>query len=98
MKLTKEQYLLNCLSEECAEVTQRVTKSLRFGLDEIQEGQDLTNAQRLAYEYNDILGVMEMLLECTTIDNVGDRAQIDTKKAKILKYMEHSRNVGILEE
>lgn len=100
MKLTKEQYLLNCLSEECAEVIQRVTKALRFGLLEVQDGQELTNAQRLVYEYNDLLGVVEILTELGTvpIDGIGDRGQIDAKKDKLLKFMEHSRNAGILED
>ena len=98
MKLTTEQYLLNCLAEECSEVIQRVTKSLRFGLDEVQEGQPLTNAERLAYEYNDILSVMEELLEVVDIPDVGSAEQIARKSSKIRKYLEYSRSIGIVED
>jgi hypothetical protein len=30
------EHLLSCLAEECAEVAQRASKSLRFGLSEVQ--------------------------------------------------------------
>ena len=31
--MNKQEYLLTCLSEECAEIQQAVSKALRFGLD-----------------------------------------------------------------
>lgn len=96
--MKKDEYLILCLAEECAEVIQRCTKSSRFGLDEIQEGQDLTNAQRLAYEYNDLTAVMEALREIVDIPDIGCKIQIREKKEKLLKYMEFSRNQGILED
>lgn len=98
MKLTKEQYLLSCLSEECAETIQRVTKILRFGMNEVQEGQLLTNAERLAYEFNDILGVMTVLCNITNIPDIADDKQIEKKAEKLVKYMEYSASIGILED
>lgn len=97
MKLTKEQYLLNCLAEECAEVIQRVTKSLRFGLDEVQEGQTLTNAESLVYEYNDVLAVMEELKEITKLSNVGCPAQMALKTSKLRKYLGYAKRIGVVE-
>lgn len=47
--MTEEDILLLQLAEECAEVIQRVSKSLRFGLQEVQIGQSLTNSKRLTY-------------------------------------------------
>jgi hypothetical protein len=61
--MTREQHLLIKLSEECAEVAHRVSKALRFGLDEIQPGQDLDNGERLWQEIHDLIAVIEMLGE-----------------------------------
>ena len=59
MKL--KEMLLDALMEECAEVIVRASKALRFGLDEIQPGQALTNRERLEAELNDLAGVLAML-------------------------------------
>ena len=55
------QYLLVCLAEECAEVSHRAMKALRFGLDEIQPGQTLTNRERLVEELHDLISVAAIL-------------------------------------
>jgi hypothetical protein len=51
--------LLTILIEECAEVQQRATKALRFGIDEVQPGQTFTNAERLAAELGDLIEMVE---------------------------------------
>ena len=61
--MTKIQYLLVCLAEESAEVAQRATKALRFGLGESQPGQSLTNAERILDELEDLQIIVEMLRE-----------------------------------
>lgn len=96
--MDKLQYLLIKLSEECDELGQRASKALIFGLDEVQAEQKFTNAQRIVYEYNDILAVMEMLLEEKGIDKIIDREAIEKKKNKIKKWMLYSRERGILTE
>lgn len=63
MAMTETQYLLDVLSEECNEVAVRASKAIRFGLEEIQPGQALTNAQRLALELDDLYGAIELLNE-----------------------------------
>ncbi len=40
--------LLTHFSEECVETALRASKASRYGLDDIQPGQSLTNAQRIA--------------------------------------------------
>lgn len=97
MPLTVEQYLLICLSEECAEVSQRVTKSLRFGLDEVQPGQEDGNVTRLTAEVTDLLAVLEMLQEAGVPVLSGDRTAIIAKKDKVGQFMEYSREQGTLE-
>lgn len=49
------EHLLVIAMEETAEVQQRISKAIRFGLSEVQEGQSLNNAQRIMYELTDLL-------------------------------------------
>jgi NTP pyrophosphatase (non-canonical NTP hydrolase) len=103
--LNKEQYLLTQLQEECAEVAQRASKAIRFGLYEKQPGQDKTNFDRLREEIVDLLTVVHYLEEI--INNViimpTDKGLVDlaqmmaAKRAKIEKYMEYSIDIGVLE-
>ena len=87
--LTREQYLLGCLGEECAEVAQRASKAVRFGMNEVQPGQELNNRQRLEYELSDLISVCLML---------GIKIAPNPEKAtKVEKYMKLSRERGILE-
>lgn len=113
MKLSNEQYLLTCLAEEASEVAEegaklvkRVTKGLRFGLEEIQEGQDRTNIERMVrvvhdmvYELNDLIAILEMLgYDDLDFGNVGDRIAIAAKKKKVEDYKKLSVSRGILED
>lgn len=98
--MTKEQILLTQLAEECNEVAQRVSKAIRFGLDEVQEGQEKTNEERIVEEFNDLLTVMKVLEENGTI-RINPEHQLYymvKKMAKIEKYLAYSKERGILEE
>jgi len=90
-------HLLLILAEECAEVAQRITKALRFGLDEIQPEQELTNEQRLGVELCDLLAMMEMLQSLGVLTAYPDRALIEEKKLKVAKYMNYSSTLGLLD-
>ncbi len=57
--------LLTILAEECCEVAVRVSKSLRFGLKDVQPGQELNNAQRLAREVGDVQEIVRRLIMYT---------------------------------
>lgn len=94
--MNRTEHLLSCLAEECAEVAQRASKALRFGLAEIQPGQELTNAQRIGQEFHDLLAVMEMLEEAGALARPTDTHAIERKKAKILAYMEYAEQCGAL--
>jgi hypothetical protein len=91
--LTEEQYLLVCLMEECDEVSQRAAKALRFGLDEVQPGQADTNAQRLFSELVDLSTVVYELHQRGVVPLPW---VCDDKIAKIAKYMDYSREQGVL--
>ena len=96
--LNKVQYLLTILQEELAETTQRASKIIRFGQDDVQKDHTETNAERLVYEFNDVLAIMELLQQEGVIELIQDRTAIEKKKLKIKKYMKYSQQLGVLEE
>lgn len=86
--------LLEILIEECAEVQQRATKMLRFGVEEIQPGQPDTNRLRLSDEAGDLYAMLEQCLEHDLICGERMRKMQIAKRNKLAKYMqttEHSK-------
>lgn len=95
--ITNADYFLTCLMEECLEISEqaaqvgiRVSKALRFGLDEIQAGQMQSNLERLASELADLLGTVEVLVEAGVIGSV------DAKKKKIGDMLAYSIKCGVV--
>lgn len=98
--MTKEQLLLVHIIEECSEVAQRATKSLRFGLSEMQQGQDKANCERLEEEIVDLLSVIDLCIEEGIIDVPSLEIPYNLtlkKRAKVAEYMNYSRNLGVME-
>ena len=93
--MTETEHLLSCLAEECAEVGQRVSKALRFGLREIQPGQALTNVERIAAELQDVMAVAGMLASRGVLPDANPKALV-TKIQKVEKYMEYARSIGTI--
>jgi hypothetical protein len=93
-RLTRRQHLLICLIEECAEVSHRVSKALRFGLFESQPGQDHNNAQRIEYEMRDLLTAVQVIQEDGAL--AFDLKPSEEKRAKIEKYLTYARSLGML--
>lgn len=83
-----ERELLTVLSEECAEVSQRVCKALRFGMAEVQPGHPNSNADRIADELGDLLGVLDQLERLGSIDRRRVEAACETKLYKLRKYLQ----------
>lgn len=84
----RQREILICMMEEAAEVQQRAAKALRFGLDEVQPGQPLTNAERLAQEIGDLDAIIAMadtegLIRGTDIIDASI-----AKRAKLQIYMQ----------
>jgi len=96
--MTRLEHLLSTIVEECNETGQRATKAMRFGIHEIQPDQSLTNSERLVYEFNDILAVMEMLLDEGHINTIIDRTAIELKKQKVEKYLKYAKECGTLND
>jgi hypothetical protein len=96
--MNRKEHLLTILGEECNEVAQRCSKALRFGLTEVQPGQDLNNAERIRAEYIDLLAVMRMLAEEGYIKPVtdADLPDMEDKRQKVEKFLDYSRAMGTL--
>lgn len=98
--LSETEYLLVQAMSECNEVAHRLSKAIHFGLEEIQPGQDKTNAQRALEEIFDLCATLEMLRERRILvpgpydDNMKF---IEAKKGRVLKFMNYSRSLGITE-
>jgi len=96
--MNRQEHLLTILGEECVEVAQRCSKALRFGISEVQPGQDLTNASRIVSELTDLLAVLEMLSDEGVLDlsSQDTRELTAQKKAKVERFLEYSRACGTL--
>ena len=83
---TKE--ILTILQEECAEVIVEVSKCFRFGPDQMMEGVEVTNMQRLQKELGDLQAMIELLID----NKVGVTTQglKEAKKAKFQKLKQWS--------
>lgn len=90
-----QEHLLTCMAEECVETAQRITKALRFGLQEVQPGQPLTNLQRINFELTDLLGVASLLCD-HGVDIDVDPDSFVFKKAKVMRFAEYARERGAL--
>lgn len=97
MKINKQLYLLILIIEECAEVIQRVCKAIRFGLDEVQPSQELTNGQRINYEINDLSCVIDLAAKEKIINQTIFFDMRAKKVEKVEKYMNYSKELNILE-
>lgn len=94
--MDRQEHLLTIVAEECAEVHQRCSKALRFGMQETQPEQPHTNENRILQEFNDLAAAMEMLFECP-VQNLLSPSEISTKKAKVEKFLRYSLECGSLQ-
>ena len=91
--MTREEHLINNITEECLEVAQRASKALRFGMEEIQPGQLLTNRERLIDEFNDLVAVLEMAGLPLQVVN-GHKIEMKIKKVE--RYLAYAKECGTL--
>jgi NTP pyrophosphatase (non-canonical NTP hydrolase) len=96
--MTRADHLLWILAEECAEVAQRASKAARFGLSEVQPGQEKTNAERIMEEYADLYAVVEMLINerLVPFERIKLFQGMEAKKAKVEKFLAYSQKCGTL--
>jgi len=83
---TREVLLI--LQEECAEVTQAISKCFRFGPDQLKPGKDRTNINMLEEEIGDLMAMVELLVDCKV--GVTNHGIIEAKKKKFEKLKKWS--------
>lgn len=99
--MTREEHLMTVAIEECSEVAQRVSKALRFGLEQVQQDADdspeqnpdrKTNRERIHEEWCHLVAMMRMIgVPCATI------AAMKAKQQKVERYLLRSARCGTLE-
>ena len=68
------------MQEECAEVTQAISKCFRFGLDNHKPGKPKTNREHLEEELGDLVAMI------TLLEMNGVISQFNIEKAKLAKF------------
>jgi hypothetical protein len=98
--MTRTEHLLTILAEECAEVAQRVSKALRFGLDEVQPNQPYTNAQRVVLELNDLAAAVQMAVKEGALPDLSEEEvaeRIGRKTEKVERFLAFSAGRGLVD-
>ena len=83
MKENEKEILLIC-QEECAEVTQAISKVFRFGYDSVYN--DRSNHQRLTEEVGDLLAMIDLMIESGIIDESSVQLASTQKKIKLKQW------------
>ena len=85
-KVTNEsnQEILLITQEECAEVTQAISKVFRFGMDDEYNG--ITNREHLEEEVGDLLCMIELLVSSDMLDMVSVYKAKAAKLEKLKKW------------
>lgn len=98
--MNRTEHLLMIIAEECAEVAQRASKAGRFGLNEVEPGQEKTNAERILLEFEDLRTVIEMLMWADDFPHIEmDRFRHRiAKEKKVEEFLEYSAELGTLTE
>jgi NTP pyrophosphatase (non-canonical NTP hydrolase) len=83
MKNVENEIMLIC-QEECAEVTQAISKVFRFGMDASHNG--VSNQERLTEEVGDLLCMIELMIEHKILDAVAVGKAGVKKREKLAKW------------
>jgi NTP pyrophosphatase (non-canonical NTP hydrolase) len=83
MNETQKEVMLIC-QEECAEVTQAISKCFRFGFDSEYDGR--TNLDRLTQEAGDLLCMIQLLSEKGIVNETTMYRASLAKRAKLEKW------------
>lgn len=87
----KQREALLILQEECAEVSQAVSKIFRFGPENFKPGKPLTNTEHLETEIGDLLCMIEILYDqgLIRVDEIEQAMQAKRNKLKIFSRLYH---------
>jgi len=82
--MKQHEEIMLILQEECAEVTQAVSKVFRFGID--AEYNNATNRQRLTEELGDLLAMITLCHDCGIVDYEQVMIAKDAKLDKLKQW------------
>ena len=97
--MNKNEFLLQLLQEECAELIQTASKINRFGLDFQSGTKSVTNKEDFIIELNDVFTILLLLVKEGVFakSDVEPNTEMMIKKCeKLLKYMQVSADLGHL--
>ena len=80
-KKTKEIFCI--AQEECAEVTQAISKIFRFGFDSVHPVTKRSNMENLEEEIGDLLAMIDIMVEKCIISDSNINAARQAKKEKL---------------
>ena len=81
IKTESDQEILLITQEECAEVTQAISKVFRFGMDDEYNG--VTNREHLEEELGDLLCMIDIMIEKCIISDSNVNAARKAKREKL---------------
>lgn len=103
--MNKVEYLLVCLMEECAELQQAASKSLRFSPNGVncEDVNAPTNAEVLLTEFLHVAAIMQELQDAGVVPPIHNifsdsKGIMTVKKCRLDNFMDVSRAVGTLTE
>lgn len=82
--IEKDREVLLILQEECAEVTQAISKCFRFGMDASHN--ERTNKERLEEEVGDLLCMIDILVERGMVNDEKINEARKNKRSKLEKW------------
>ena len=82
----KQNEILLITQEECAEVTQAISKCYRFGLDNYKPGKPKTNREHLAEELGDLLAMVTLCHDFGLVDFEDVMMAKDAKLEKLRQW------------
>jgi len=87
--MNRKEELLVIMQEECAEVTQAISKIFRFGEESYhpKDRKKITNSTHLETEIGDIMGVLKLLIEEGHINGDKIMKAAEDKVKKLDKFM-----------
>ena len=84
--MNKTDEIMFILQEECVEVTQAISKCLRFGIDNYKPGKPKTNREHLAEEIGDLIAMIELCYDNDIVDPLQVKEAQHRKFDKLKKW------------
>lgn len=72
--------------EECAEVSQAISKVFRFGIDSTHPITNKTNQQSLEEEVGDLLAMIDIMVEKCVVSDANINVARKAKREKLKKW------------